>query len=127
MQTQLSAGFRKTFEAADTPLAATVAIVSAPVSTGGETRFPVCLRLVRQPETGQRHAGEAGAEFFSAARRVTDWAMLLVSSSNLWCILFLSICFLPWGDDQAIQSPGDSAGSLGGEHDDFGDLSRATG
>src|SRR5262245_35313296 len=29
--------------------------------------------------------------FFSAARRVTDWAMLLVSSSNLLFILFLSV------------------------------------
>src|SRR6266566_5938166 len=34
--------------------------------------------------------------FFSAARRVTDWAMLLVSSSNWLFIFFLSFSLLGW-------------------------------
>jgi hypothetical protein len=44
------------------PLAATVTIVSAGRKRG-QTRFRVCLSLVRESEAGQRHACEANTKF----------------------------------------------------------------
>jgi hypothetical protein len=46
------------------------------------------FRVVRQAQRGERDTCEADAEFFSAPRRVTDWAIPLASSSNL---LFITL------------------------------------
>jgi hypothetical protein len=47
--------------------------------------------LLASPKQASAMPAMPTLNFFSAARRVTDWAMLLVSSSNLLFILFLGL------------------------------------
>src|SRR5438105_546795 len=46
--------------------------------------------LFASPKQASAMPASPTPNFFSAARRVTDWARLLVSSSNLLFIVFLS-------------------------------------
>jgi hypothetical protein len=49
--------------------------------------------LFASPKHASAITASPRPNFFSAARRVTDWAKLLVISSNLLFILFLSFWF----------------------------------
>src|SRR5712664_3382948 len=44
--------------------------------------------LFASPRQASAMPARPTPNFFSAARRVTDWAIFLVSSSNLFCITF---------------------------------------
>jgi hypothetical protein len=59
-----------------------------------------CFRasaLFASPKQASAMPARPTLNFFSAARRVTDWAMLFVSSSNLWFMIFLSFGCLEFG------------------------------
>src|SRR6266446_3176085 len=62
--------------------------------------FAVFVSLASALFATPMHAGampvRSTPNFLSAARRVTDWAIALVSSSNLVFILFLSFWLLGW-------------------------------
>jgi hypothetical protein len=51
---------------------------------------PDALPVFANPKQARAMPVRPAPNFFSAARRVTDWAMLFASSSNLLFILFLS-------------------------------------
>jgi len=55
--------------------------------------FPACA-LFASPKQASAMPARPTPNFFSAARRVTDWAIALVSSSNLLFIFFLSVLVL---------------------------------
>jgi len=50
--------------------------------------------LFASPKQASAMPARPTPNFFSAARRVTDWAIALVSSSNLFFIFFLSVLVL---------------------------------
>ena len=50
--------------------------------------------LVSNPKQASATPLRARPNFFSACRRVTDWANPLASSSNMLFMTFLSICCL---------------------------------
>src|SRR5262249_5703796 len=97
---------------------------------GQSDGFPA-LAMFANPKQASAMPASPMPNFFSAARRVTDWARLFVSSSNLLFIFFVRFwavfvaCLFRSGD-QAIQSPSGGGGARGSEHDDFGHLTKAT-
>src|SRR5437867_5581301 len=54
------------------------------------SHFVIACALFASPKQASAMPARPRPNFFSAARRVTDWARLFVSSSNLLFILFLS-------------------------------------
>ena len=56
--------------------------------------FASALPLFASPKQANAMVARPTLNFLSAARRVTAWAMLLVSSSNWWFMFFLSVLVL---------------------------------
>src|SRR5258706_14939073 len=60
-----------------------------------------------RPKQASAMVARPTPNFFSAARRVTDWAMLFVSSSNLWFIsfrFFLVVCSFVASQNKSVWS-----------------------
>src|SRR5436190_23719998 len=57
---------------------------------------PAACALLASPKQASAMPARLTPNFFSAPRRVTDWARLLVSSSNLLFMFFLSFGVLRW-------------------------------
>jgi hypothetical protein len=60
----------------------------------GKHGFEAAVALFDRPKQASAMPARPTPNFFSACRRVADWANPLASSSNLLFILFLSLCCL---------------------------------